>query len=151
MFKKSDEKKIQQIEAKYFNAKKEFPGIDEISAEELKHELDSGADLVLLDVRQPEEQEVSMLPGAITKEEFEANADAYKDKSIVVYCTIGHRSGIYTAGLKDKGFNARNLKGAVLSWSHAGGEFTDTNGPTKRVHVFSPKVNLIAEGYEAVW
>lgn len=151
MFKNNDEKRIQQIETKYANSKKEFPGIEEISAEELKQELECGEDLVLLDVRRSDEQEVSMLPGAITREDFEANTDAYKEQSIVVYCTIGHRSGLYTAGLMENGFKARNLKGAVLSWSHAGGEFVDANGPTKRVHVFSPKVNLIAEGYEAVW
>jgi hypothetical protein len=44
-----------------------------------------------------------------------------------------------------------NLKGAILSWTHVGGRVVDASGPTTRVHVWSPKANLVAEGYEGVW
>ena len=66
------------------------------------------------------------------------------------YCTIGGRSGHFTQALCARGFDAHNMPGAVLEWSHEGGEFVAADGPTRRVHTHSPKFDLLAEGYESV-
>ncbi|MCK5551872.1 MAG: rhodanese-like domain-containing protein, partial [Deltaproteobacteria bacterium] len=97
------------------------------------------------------EQEVSMLPGAITSEEFEGNMEKYQDKTIVVYCTIGNRSGHYTKHLIEKGIRAYNLRGSILAWIHAGQRLVSDGEETRRVHVYGRKWNLAPKEYEAVW
>lgn len=145
-----DAKKRQEIEQKYQKSRQSFPQVPEITAEQLLRRCEE-EDLVIVDARSPQEQAVSMLPGAITAEQFEADRQTYQGRSIVTYCTIGHRSGLLAQQLHAQGCSVSNLKGAILSWTHAGGELVDATGPTKRVHVYSPKMNLIAEGYEPVW
>jgi rhodanese-related sulfurtransferase len=51
--------------------------------------------VVLVDVRTPAEQNVSMIPTAIRKETFERTRDAYTDHTIVAYCTIGYYIRLY--------------------------------------------------------
>ena len=146
----NDESKLQTIEKNYQNSQRLFKEVPEITAEELLSRIGRD-DLVLVDVREPQEQEISMLPGAITSQDFDQNRLAYHGKTVVTYCTIGHRSGLYAQKLFATGCDVLNLKGAILSWTHAGGELVDADGPTKRVHVYNPKANLIAQGYEPVW
>lgn len=63
------------------------------------------------------EREVSRLPGpVVTKEEFEASGDTYKQHRVVCYCTAGFRSGKYAADLVKNGYDVYNLKGSVLAW-----------------------------------
>lgn len=112
----------------------------------------SSGPVVLVDVREPEERAVSMIPEAIAREEFEHNAESYRKKKVVCYCTVGGRSGVYTEQLRGRGFDAFNLKGSVLSWAHAGGKFVDANGnETHRVHVAGPTWDLLPDGYESVY
>ena len=114
--------------------------------------------LVLLDIRQPDEQVVSMIPHALTTREF---AERFrrgipKGKRIVVYCTIGYRSGKYAMELAGQGITAENLEGGLLAWSHIGGplEVRNPSGlttPTRRVHIYSSGWNFLHPDYEAVW
>ncbi len=145
-----DATKRQEIDLKYQKSRKLFSEVPEITAEQLLRRCEE-EDFVIVDARSPQEQAVSMLPGAITVEQFEADREAYQGRAVVTYCTIGHRSGLLAQQLHAQGCSVSNLKGAILSWTHVGGELVDANGPTKRVHVYSPKMNLIAEGYEPVW
>jgi sodium/bile acid cotransporter 7 len=113
--------------------------------------------LVLIDVRQPKEQEVSMLPHALTTAGF---AEKFrhgipKEKKLVVYCTIGYRSGLYATELAKQGFHADNLEGGVLAWSFAGGKFLakDPSGAlveTHRIHVYAPEWNIVHPDYIGV-
>ena len=61
---------------------------------------------------------------------------------MVAYCTIGMRSGLYTKELRERGIEAYNLMGSVLSWSHAGRDFEGADGPTRRVHVYGATWDL---------
>jgi rhodanese-related sulfurtransferase len=128
-----------------------------LKAEELLPILED-TNLVLLDIRQPEEQAVSMLPHAITPKDFAARfrKGIPKGKRIVVYCTIGYRSGKYAMELAGQGIRAENLEGGMLAWSHVGGPFEVRNDaglatPTRRVHVFDKGWNFLHPDYEAVW
>ena len=126
---------------------KEWILVKGISVEELQQR----QEFVLVDVRLPEEVAVSFIPGAITKEQFENNLDRYQKTTIVVYCTIGYRSGKYAQQLRQQGIEVLNLEGSLLAWSHAGGKLINETGPTKQIHVFNRNWQLTAEGYEAVW
>lgn len=110
------------------------------------------AQAVLVDVREPRERAVSVLPGAITPEAL-ARRGPPDDRPIVVYCTIGMRSADWTQRLRTDGWtNARNLSGGVLAWAAAGGEFLAPDGrPTRQVHVYGRNWNHLPDGYIAVW
>ena len=57
-----------------------------ISCKELQELLNTSDSVVLVDVRTPDEQSVSVLPGnVVRKEEFEQHPLAYADSTIVTY------------------------------------------------------------------
>ncbi len=146
----SDEEKRLQIEAIYEQSRASFPGVPELTVDELRS-LQSKEKVVLVDVRTPAEQVVSMISGAITASDFQDNRHLYKDATIVPYCTVGHRSGLFAQDLHAAGSKVFNLKGAILAWTHGGGELVDAEGSTRRVHVHGRKFALVATGYEPIW
>jgi rhodanese-related sulfurtransferase len=148
----SDEQKRERIDTLYQKYTRKFPQVSGVTAVELKAELDSGKELLLVDVRKPEEQAVSMIPGAITQKDFERRQESFRDRPVVTYCTAGYRSGLYAKKLMKQGWQVRNLEGSLLSWTHAGGPLVDSDGqPTRRVHVYSADWSLEASSYEPVW
>lgn len=146
----SDSQKHDRIDELYETYQASFRDTPSISVADLQEELKTG-DVVLVDVREPRERAVSTIPGAIDVETFERDADRYKDRTVVTYCTIGARSGTYAESLQRRGFQVRNLRGSILAWTHAHQPLVTGTGETRRVHVYGPAWNLAAQGYEAVW
>ncbi len=147
----TDEEKRAAIETMYGEFQPEFPDIPEIGVAELLR-MQAEEHVTIIDVREPEERMVSIIPGAIPKEAFELLKGELADAPIVVHCTIGYRSAAYVEALQAEGLEAYNLKGSILSWVHAGQPVVDPEGnETKRVHVYGERWNLLPEGYEAVW
>lgn len=104
--------------------------------------------VVLVDVRSDNETKVSIIPGAITKAQFEAEPEKYKGKTAICYCLSGGRSGKYVKQLKGKDIPAVDLKGSISGWLEAGLPLTTLDGkPTKRVNVYG---NKVPAGYESV-
>ena len=145
----SDADRLARIERMYRNYKKSFPDTPELTVKELSDSRD-GSDTVIVDVRESAERDVSVIPGAISKEALEQNIEQYRGRRIVTYCTIGYRSGLYAKALRAKGLDAHNLRGSILAWTHAGQEVTDDDGVTRRVHVYGQEWDLLPAGYEAV-
>lgn len=105
---------------------------------------------VVVDVRSDTEINVSIIPGAITKSEFEKNRDKYQDQLVIPYCTIGGRSGAYAAQLVKEGLKVKNYKGSILKWVDAGLPLVTLEGkPTNRVHTYSDRYRIPAK-YEQV-
>lgn len=121
--------------------------------------LDGVSSPILVDVRSKEERDISMIPGAIAVEDFEAlmktNSCQFKSQLIIPYCTIGYRSGKYGTQLIEKhGFtNVRNGEGIVL-WTYQGADLVtvkkDSIVSSKVVHTFGSAWNLAAEDYSTV-
>lgn len=148
----SDEQKRERIEFLYRKYERKFPDVEGITATQLNADLAEGREVVLVDVRKPEEQAVSMIPGAITQQEFEGRQDSLRDRTIITYCTAGYRSGLYAKKLQNKGWQVLNLEGSLLAWTHAGGPLADSEGqPTKSLHVYSADWSLEASDYDPVW
>jgi rhodanese-related sulfurtransferase len=104
--------------------------------------------VVLVDVRSDNETKVSIIPGAITKAQYEAEPEKYKGKTAICYCLSGGRSGKYVKQLKAKDVPAVDLKGSITGWLEAGLPLTTLDGkPTKRVNVYG---NKVPSGYESV-
>lgn len=119
--------------------------------------------IVLVDARSAPERNVSIIPGAVSTCEFEQ--DIVKtlppDATVVVYCTIGYRSGITARRLGEKyGLEGRirNLDG-IVSYTHAVGDSSDesiqlvnskTGERTKVVHIFGPTWDCVHARYKTV-
>lgn len=107
--------------------------------------------LLLIDVRSDEETAVSVIPGAITRAEYEANPLRYDNYKLVPYCTVGYRSRQYTEGLLDKGLDAANFEGSIIAWVEAGQPLETLEGiSTNRVHTWSARFK-VPKGYEQVY
>lgn len=146
----SQEDRRRTLEGMISQVGRRFPEVGTISAVTLRARLPAN-DTVLVDVRSPAERAVSTLPGAITPEEFEGRLEELGDCTVVAYCTVGARSSKYARRMSRKGVPVLNLEGSLLAWTHAGGELADGSSPTTRLHVFGPRWNLAADGYEGVW
>lgn len=94
----------------------------EITSNDLKARLDKGENIILLDVRQPEEHEEKNIANSLLIPLNELpdrvdELDAHKDSEIVVYCRSGNRSGQAIHFLEASGYtNLKNLKGGMLAW-----------------------------------
>jgi len=139
-----------RIDAMYQEYCQEFPELPDVSVSDLPGML-KDRDAVLLDVREPAEQDVSMIPGSVTLSEFHRDPSKYHDRPVVTYCTIGYRSGLQAVKLKEKGWDAYNLRGGILQWVRSGQNVINKQGPTRRVHVYGQKWNILPDGYEPVW
>jgi sulfur-carrier protein adenylyltransferase/sulfurtransferase len=91
-----------------------------VTAQELKAQIDRGADIFILDVREPNEYQICRIPGStlIPLGEVAArSAELDPSRDIVVNCKVGGRSAKAVALLQDRGFTrVRNLKGGILEW-----------------------------------
>ena len=125
---------------------------DQISIDLFKQIQDSEEawkSIVLVDVRSDTETKVSIIPGAITKTQFEADRKKYEGKTVVCYCLSGGRSGKYVKQLKAKDVPAVDLKGSMLGWCEALQPLTTLDGkPTNRVNVYGNKVPAKYESVE---
>ena len=146
----SDGVKRQKVEDMYNGYKKEFPDVRDLSPQKAMI-LTAERKAVLIDIREPREQQVSMLPGAVTEKEFMNDPAKYKDAVKIAYCTISYRSGKFAQKLQKKGIPVYNLRGGILAWVHDGGKVYDQNGETRRVHVYGRKWNLAPKLYQVVW
>jgi rhodanese-related sulfurtransferase len=112
---------------------------------------DKQEDWAIVDVRSPRERAVSIIAGAVSSEEFEAQLEEHRAKHVLAYCTAGCRSGAYAETLREEGLDAFNLWGGVLSWAQEGRPFVTIDGqPTRRVHVNGERWDVLPLDYEAV-
>ena len=94
-----------------------------ITARELRAMLDAGADVALIDVREPAEWEINRIDGAvlIPKSAIDAGdglALLPTDRPAVLYCKSGMRSAQALAAVKQAGFaDAVHLSGGILAWA----------------------------------
>lgn len=95
----------------------------------------------VIDCRSREEYAVSHLQGAIWVGENNSNLQFLQHKdSILVYCSVGYRSGLLTQQLRDSGFeNTYNLWGGIFNVINQNGVIVNTNGPTINIHPYNEK------------
>ena len=179
---------------------KKFPSIETLTSIEYLREMrihhqsnpPQERKFILVDARSRAEQMVSMIPNAITLIQFEANlnsstsADAgtsleYPSASevVVIYCTIGYRSGLEAQRLRHKyHLNVKNLDG-IVGYTHACAQLQDqeatggnpnkivkgensntrryalvdpnTQQPTTKVHVFGSMWDVASDGFQTEW
>jgi molybdopterin/thiamine biosynthesis adenylyltransferase/rhodanese-related sulfurtransferase len=94
-------------------------GIPQIGPEELKQRQTSGADFVLLDVREPHEFQIANLGGQLIplNDLPKRLAELDRSKDIVVHCKSGGRSQRAAEFLQQQGYRVENLAGGITAWS----------------------------------
>jgi rhodanese-related sulfurtransferase len=91
----------------------------------LKARLDAGEQIVLIDVREPNEWSGGTIPGAypIPRGVLEGQVDGKLplETTVVVYCAAGNRSALAARSLQEMGFSrVENLEGGFQGWAGAG-------------------------------
>lgn len=135
-----------------------FPSVHDITPRELMDlqarfsDTGHAGRLVVVDIREPDEQAVSMLPGAMTQAAFLQQPALHTGTTIVAYCTISHRSGLFSRKMAARGIGVLNLKGGLLNWVHHNGTLHDGQGqPTNRLHVYGSRWDLGPDHVETVY
>lgn len=114
-----------------------------ITKTELEKKLSSKTDVIFLDSREQVEYQTSHMPNAIWVGYDNVNWTKIDklDKStpIVVYCSVGYRSGKLTEQLSKKGFtNVKNLYGGLFNWANNGGTLqNDMKQSTTIIHGYN--------------
>jgi adenylyltransferase/sulfurtransferase len=97
--------------------------MQEITATELKKRMDTGEDVQLIDVRQPDEYDFARIEGAkliplgdIAKRMDELDAN----RETILHCKAGGRSAKAIEALQKAGYTGelKNLKGGITAWSN---------------------------------
>lgn len=97
-------------------------------------------DALFIDARTIEEYDVSHIKGAlhINSPEDPRLQNISKNKTIIVYCSIGLRSESLCEELKTMGFNdVYNLYGGIFEWVNDGRAIYNHKGPTLEVHGYN--------------
>ena len=113
-----------------------------VSVEELRR-LQLHEEVIILDAREIEETNVSMIPTALhvgySKFSSEMTSEKIADKkaTVVVYCSLGVRSEEIGEKLQKAGYqNVKNLYGGIFEWKNKGYPVFDAEGKeTENVHV----------------
>ena len=106
---------------------------------------------LIVDVRDKNESDVSIIPGAITLANFEKTRQSHQGKAVITYCTVGYRSEIVARDLRNNGWNAQNYRGSILDWCENRLPVVTPNGQTTtRVHTYNSSFK-VAAGYQPVY
>jgi rhodanese-related sulfurtransferase len=93
----------------------------EISVSDLAEKHNAGEDLILLDVREPDELAIASIPWALAIPMGDVPVrleELPKDKPIAVLCHGGTRSARVTKFLNENGYpDAVNVAGGIRAWS----------------------------------
>lgn len=121
-----------------------FPTVTRVSTDTLQSWLDESPqreNLLLFDVREPEEYAVSHLqdarPAPSKDEALKALQEVSSDQRIVLYCSVGYRSSELAQFLMKKGYTAvYNLEGSIFAWANEGRPVYRGNERVKVVHPY---------------
>ena len=101
----------------------------EVSAEEAKQKIESGAQLI--DVRTDTEFSAGHIPGArhVPVAEVQQRASELdQSQPVVIYCRIGNRSGPVADAFAASGWDAHSIEGGLIAWHEAGLELEPEGG-----------------------
>ena len=98
----------------------------EVAPSDLMKQIDAGDELILIDVRQPQELANSgLIEGSLhipTQDLPHRIDDLNKEQTTIVYCHLGSRSMDAAMFLREKGFeDVKSLGGGIVGWESDGG------------------------------
>jgi monothiol glutaredoxin len=96
------------------------PPVKQLSVDELKKKLDGDGEVLLIDVRGPEERAVELIERSVPwNDETMARVEALpKDAEIIFHCQTGPRSQALAEQFRSRGYtNLSNVTGGMSAWS----------------------------------
>ncbi|HTR76462.1 MAG TPA: rhodanese-like domain-containing protein [Gemmatimonadaceae bacterium] len=101
--------------------------IREVSPAAVMEMQQRGDPLVLLDVRDPNEVNLGMIPGALhlSRGRMETHIEALvpRDARLILYCSTGNRSAFAADTLQQMGYtNVASMAGGIQEWVERGGD-----------------------------
>jgi rhodanese-related sulfurtransferase len=95
----------------------------DVDPERLAEWLQAGAELQLIDVREPYEREAGYIGGSrhielATLAEHAGSIE--RERAVVVYCRVGSRSTMAAQALRSAGYEAYSLAGGLVRWTGEG-------------------------------
>ena len=99
--------------------------IPEVQPAQLQSRLEAGEQIVVIDVREPDEFAKGKVPGAYTipRGVLEGQVDGRlpRESTVVLYCAGGARSALACKSLAEMGFTkVENLQGGFSNWLNSG-------------------------------
>jgi len=101
-------------------------GFIDMSATEARPQLEANPDVIILDIRTPQEYNQGHLEGAVNIDFYEKNFafeldKLNKDKQYFVYCRTGNRSSKALRKMVELGFqNVWHMDGGIVDWYGSG-------------------------------
>jgi len=136
-----DVSKLEEIKTQI---RERFPSVNQISINEYKNidSLPASRQIILLDVREDEEYQVSHIQRAKLSTDINDALRILKGKSkdvrIVAYCSVGYRSSALAEKLGVRGFtNVSNLEGSIFEWANKGFAVYRDGKQVKKVHPYN--------------
>ncbi len=99
--------------------------VPEVAPAELQARMSGGEQIVVIDVREPDEFARGKIPGAYTIPrgvlEMQVDGRLPLDTTVVLYCGGGARSALAAKSLADMGYDkVENLRGGWWAWVNSG-------------------------------
>jgi rhodanese-related sulfurtransferase len=97
----------------------------QVTPADLQARLQAGEQIVVIDVREPDEFARGKIPGAYTIPrgllEMQVDGRLPRDTTVVLYCAGGGRSALACRSLVEMGYeNMANLEGGFQKWTASG-------------------------------
>jgi rhodanese-related sulfurtransferase len=101
--------------------------IKEVTPEQVMREREAGGKVVLIDIRDREEVNLGMIPGAahISRGNLESGMERSvpRDAHVVLYCAAGNRSALAAETLEKMGYtDVSSMSGGFRAWAEQGGD-----------------------------
>ena len=142
---------LQALESFRALVKRQYTSVAHLPTQKLDDLMRSNADVILFDVREPEEYRISRIPGAVrvdpevwTQTFLQRYAASSAGKTVIFYCSVGVRSSRLAErvgdGLRAAGARAvHNLDGGAFAWHGEDRRLVNESGPTSFIHPFSDR------------
>lgn len=126
----------------------DYPAVSHISRTELQARL-KAQDILILDTRPLKEYNVSHIAGALQVDpDMEAKTfqakfgSLLKDKTLIVYCSVGRRSSILgerlqTIAIEAGALDVQNMEGGLFGWHNDDRPLENSSGPTTAIHPYN--------------
>lgn len=131
--------------------KQDYKSLGHLSYQEFLKMLKAPEDLVIFDVREASEYQVSHIAGAVRVDPgiwnstfLSRHGQDVKNKTVIFYCSVGRRSSRLAnrvqTKLKELGAKSvYNLDGGVFAWHNQKLDLQNARGKTPYVHPFSSR------------
>lgn len=140
------------LESVQHDVRAKYPAVKQLSTARLASMLAKPDNVLLLDVRELQEYNVSHLPGALQIQPLSAlnssgflpTESAVKNKTVVFYCSVGVRSSRMAEKLQYElkhcgALAVYNLQGGIFAWHNENRILVNHDGRTDFVHPFDDK------------